>query len=96
MTNFLIWTRGLRGPEMAILHGSPAMCAYDSKRLLSGPTKIAPEHADMSFSALGRLYPPPAPPDDGPAPPDAPSPAPKSPPSAPSAPASAAAVHEAA
>ena len=63
MSNYVIWTRGLRGPSMAVLHGSPILCAYDSKRLLSGPTKIAPEHADMSFSALGRLYPPPAPPD---------------------------------
>ena len=96
MSDYVIWIKGLRGPSMAVLHGSPAICADDRKRLLSGPTKIAPEYADMSFSALGRLYPPPVPPDDGPAPPDAPSPAPKSPTPAPSAPASAAAVHEAA
>ena len=95
MSDYVIWIKGLRGPSMAVLHGSPAICADDRKRLLSGPTKIAPDHEGLSFSALARLYPPPAPP-DGPAPPDAPSPAPKSPPSGPAAPAARAAVHEAA
>jgi hypothetical protein len=96
MSDYVIWTQGLRGPAMAVLHGSPILCADDRKRLLCGPAKIAPEHEACSFFALARLYPPPDPPEDSPAPPDAPSPAPKSPPSAPSAPATAAAVHEAA
>ena len=95
MSDFVIWTRGLRGPQIAVLHGSPHMSADDTRRLLSGPTKIAPEHEGMSFSALARLYPPPAP-EDGPAPPAAPSPAPKSPSDAPTAPESAAAAHESA
>ena len=95
MSDFVIWVSGLRGPSMAVLHGSAVLASDDRKRLLSGPTKIAPQHEGMSFSALARLYPPPAP-DDGPAPPDAPAPAPKSPSDAPTAPASATAVHEAA
>ena len=94
MTNYVLWTRGLRGPEISVLHGSPALNEYDRRKHLSGPTKIAPDHEVEPLSVLAQLYPPPAPPSDGPAPPDAPAPAPKSPPPAPSAPASAAAVHE--
>lgn len=96
MTDYVLWTRGLRGPELAVLRGSPILCADDRRRLLSGPTKIAPEHQGEPLSALARLYPPPAPPSDGPAPPDAPSPAPKSPSDAPPGPAMAAAAHESA
>lgn len=95
MTDYVIWQRGLRGPSLAVLHGSAVLGADDRRRLLSGPTKIAPEHEGEPLSVLARFYPPPVP-EDGSAPPDAPAPAPKSPPPSPSAPASAAAVHEAA
>ena len=59
MPNYVFWTRGLRGPSMAVLHGSNEMSGDDKRRLISGPTKIAPEPDDFSFSALARLYPPP-------------------------------------
>ena len=96
MTDYVLWRRGLRGPEICVLRGSSALNEYDRRKQLSGPTKIAPEHEGEPLSVLARLYPPPAPPSDGPAPPDAPAPAPKSPPTGPAAPAARAAVHEAA
>lgn len=96
MSDYVIWTQGLRRPEISVMHGSPVLGEFERPRVLCPPIKIAPEHEGEPLSVLARLYPPPAPPSDGPTPPDAPAPAPKSPAPAPAAPAARAAVYEAA
>ena len=61
MSNYVIWTHGLRGPEISVLHDFPALNEYERPRVMSGPTKIAPDHDGKPLAALAGLYPPPAP-----------------------------------
>jgi len=64
MTDYLIWTRGLRGPTLSVLRGRSTLSEFERKRILSGPTVIADEHAALGLTELAGLYPRPKPPDD--------------------------------
>ena len=76
MTDFLIWTHGLRGPVLSVLRGRSTLSEYERKRILSGPTAIADEYAALPLTELAGLYPRPKPPNDPVATPKPPAPAP--------------------
>jgi len=76
MTDFLIWTHGLRGPVLSVSRGHSTLSEYERKHILSGPTAIADEHAALSLTELAGLYPRPSPPSDPVAAPRPPAPAP--------------------
>ena len=59
MTAYVIWTRGLRGAAISVLHGSPHLGEYDRRVILSGPTNIDPEHEKLMLAELAKLYPAP-------------------------------------
>ena len=64
MPDYVIWTRGLRGPAIAVKHGSATLTIGEGKTILSGPTLIRPEHDKLSLTELARHYPVPRNPDD--------------------------------
>ncbi len=60
MTNYVIWTRGLRGPAIAVLHGSDYLVEYDRRAvILWGPTPIEEGQEKLPLMELARLYPAP-------------------------------------
>ena len=59
MTAYVIWTRGLRGPAISVLRGSPHLGEYDRRVILSGPTPMATEHERLTLEELAKLYPKP-------------------------------------
>lgn len=64
MPDYVIWTRGLRGPAIAVKRGSSILTIDERKTIVSGLTLIQPEHDGLSLSELARLYPVPRGPDD--------------------------------
>ena len=55
---YLIYRRGLRGPEPAILT-TKSLDEYDRKNKITEPIEISDEDAELSLTILVRLYPPP-------------------------------------
>lgn len=63
MTDFLLWTRGLRGPAISRLWNNSNLSESEKRTKLCEPIPIKPEHFDLLLSELAKLYPPPSPPE---------------------------------
>ena len=57
MTDYVIWTRGLRGPRLAVLRNSSLLTSDERRELIAGPIPIAANHDGLSISELSALYP---------------------------------------
>lgn len=66
MTDYILWARGLRGPSVRVLYGTPNLDEYDRTNRLALPVPIKPEHAGLPLDELARLYPAPVSPDEPP------------------------------
>ncbi len=65
MTDWLLWTRGLRGqPEASILHsggdGPPRLTEFEAGRKLAPPIKLLPEEHGATIAELRVTHPAPA------------------------------------
>jgi len=66
MTNYVIWTRGLRGPAIAVLHGTSHLGEFDRRVILWGPTPIEEGQEKLPLMELTKLYPAPVEKEDKP------------------------------
>ena len=68
MTSWLLWTRGLRGPEISVLHTggdkAPGLSEFEKNRVISGPDRLTDEEAGLTLERLRELRPAPAVPED--------------------------------
>jgi hypothetical protein len=58
MTRYVLWRRGLNGPEIAILN-SYNLDQYDRENKITNPVEIKPDEEEYDTAALAILYPPP-------------------------------------
>lgn len=66
MTDYILWTRGLRGHSISLQHGHKNLNEYERGAKLCDPIPIKPEHASLPLDELARLYPAPVSPDEPP------------------------------
>jgi len=61
MSKWVVWSKGLKGPEISVQHhGNAGKLTKDEKnRALAEPIMIDPEHEDYCLSALAVIYPAP-------------------------------------
>ena len=61
-TAWLLWLRGLRGPEAQVLHdrgdgASPRLGELEKARKLAAPIRLKPHEARLPIAVLMRFYP---------------------------------------
>lgn len=59
---WVLWSRGLRGPEIAVLRyrgNPPTLSDLEKAHMLAAPVRIDPDDALLPLRAIERLYPPP-------------------------------------
>lgn len=61
MTDYALWRRGLRGPSLIVLFGTPNLDEYDKAHRLAEPVPLKSEHVGLALCELANLYPPPPP-----------------------------------
>ena len=70
-TSYVIWTRGLRGPELSVLAtrgNAPELNEYERRFVITPPIPLPPDHAGLSLDVLASIYPAPFQDDDAPSP----------------------------